>query len=136
MEPRRSSNKTRSYGGAPKATRNSQHAPATGTAGPGGRSPPKERVRSAPLGISRSGEPQQHKSFQQLSIEGLKTEEESSDTGPRSPSLSPSPTKQQTSPTERNTGLSQVTHTKTWFYKTCANCKTRSETLAKFKKLC
>lgn len=104
MEPRRSSKKTRSYGGAPRSARNHENTPATGT---GSRPQYKERVKSAPLGISPPAQSQQHRGPQQASTGSLRRESQASDTvsGLLSP---PSPARQQDLPPQRHSGNSQV----------------------------
>ena len=87
MEGRKSSKKTRSYGGAPRSSRISQNpfsSPNSAT-----RPQYKERVRSAPLGVPQIDEQQQHRTAQKTSVGKVRRERESQTSEPVSRLLGP-----------------------------------------------
>lgn len=109
MEPRESSTKARSYGGASRGACISQNTPGTG---PRSRPQNQERVKLAPLGISQSEEPQQHRRSEEFSTGRRRRENQASDTGLGSLSSDSSPIKQNVLPIQRHSGISQVNYSK------------------------
>lgn len=80
MEGRKSSKKTKFYGGAPRSSRNSQNPPIPSSAA---RPQYKERVKSAPFGVPQVEEQQRQTVLQQTSVDKIRRASETSDLDPR-----------------------------------------------------
>ena len=80
MEGRKSSKKTKSYGGASRSSRTSQNPPSPSSAA---RPQYKERVRSAPFGVPQIEEQQWQRVLQQTSVDKTRRGSETSDLGSR-----------------------------------------------------
>ena len=80
MEGRKSSKKTKSYGGASRSSRTSQNPPSPSSAA---RPQYKERVKSAPLGVAQIEEQPRQRVSQQTSVDKIRRGSETSDLGSR-----------------------------------------------------